>query len=342
MKSQLVVIKLLYENETSNKLKTNQELQIYNIDEYQLNNVINMIIQSANQSIFLNSRISNQTCAFIENFSQFRSKTCDDLLKLYYISYFMQLIESQCTTNGIDYIIFGQCSTHRTAYIGLNTQGVKICILDQRDKFNRGIKCSNFYSRTNLDCKQQLSECITNSNICILGDPCDEYTYLNYCIQSKNQLCLWIQNSCINYSKCEDAKLKTFYECQIVAPFCTSNIQNIYHLLFVLNMKMWKPVYLVGINYGNEMKMQILQNLLIIIFVDQIIMILYLMDINVFKQFKNLSNNLCMDQSIEGSRIQITKTCESIQNTFYMLKSKKLLQSQSNYLIFILKKPQQL
>ncbi|CAD8094691.1 unnamed protein product [Paramecium primaurelia] len=117
-----------------------------------------------------------------------------------------------------------------------------------------GLKRQIQQSRTNLDCKQKLSECITNSNICILGDPCDEYTYLNYCIQSKNQLCLWIQNSCINYSKCKDAKLKTFYESQIVAPFCTSNIQNIYHLLFVLNMKIWKPVYLVGINYGNEMK----------------------------------------------------------------------------------------
>ncbi|CAD8161687.1 unnamed protein product [Paramecium pentaurelia] len=252
-------------NEAPNTLKTDQECQIYHPSCYttgygctsikQCDNLITQAacqekqecswthfcnqqykscdsIKNASYSICFNSKIQNQTCAFTENTSQCRSQTCDDLPNYITSHNLCNQLNPKCTTNGMGCITFGQCSTYRTASICLYAQGVQKCIWDETEKGCRDIRCSDFNGRTDVECEQQMNGCITNGNTCIFGDSCDEYNNQNYCIQSKKGPCLWIQNSCINYSKCEDAKFKTFQECQLVSPFCTSNGLNCIPLTF--------------------------------------------------------------------------------------------------------------
>ncbi|CAD8149880.1 unnamed protein product [Paramecium octaurelia] len=189
-------------------------------------------IKEISQTSCFNSKVTNQICTLTDNSTQCRSQNCEDLPHDISSHSICHQLNPKCTTSGIGCITFGQCSTYRIISICLNAYGERKCIWDYYEKGCRDIKCTDFQGKTEAECEQQLSGCISNGIKCISGDSCDEYDSQDSCIHSKRGPCLWVQNSCINYSRCEDAKLKTFQECQNISKYCTTNGSNCIPITF--------------------------------------------------------------------------------------------------------------
>ncbi|CAD8081428.1 unnamed protein product [Paramecium sonneborni] len=183
-------------------------------------------IQDANYSICFNSKVKNQQCSYNENSNQCRSQNCEDLPHYITSHDLCNQLNQNCTTNGMGCILQGLCSQYTSEPICFYAKGKQKCIWDQNNKVCRDMKCLDFHGRTDAECEQQMSGCLTDGTKCINGQSCNEYSNQNYCILSKTGPCLWVQNKCINFTKCEDAKMTTFQECQLISSQCTTNSFN--------------------------------------------------------------------------------------------------------------------
>ncbi|CAK89346.1 unnamed protein product (macronuclear) [Paramecium tetraurelia] len=174
-----------------------------------------------------NSKVNGKFCAWQESSSTCRAQVCEDQPATIASHAQCQAFSDNCTTTGAGCITITTCPLYKTQSIcvaaSASKDGVQRCGWDATLNKCRARACSDKNGLTDDECNTFLAGCKTNGVGCVAGTSCTEFTNKSFCLISKAGPCLWVNQSCYDYDRCEDAVKKSHPECQAFSPLCTTN-----------------------------------------------------------------------------------------------------------------------
>ncbi|CAK67224.1 unnamed protein product (macronuclear) [Paramecium tetraurelia] len=174
-----------------------------------------------------NSKVNGKFCAWTESNSTCRAQTCEDQPATIASHAQCQSFADNCTTSGAGCLTIATCASYKTQSICIaastTKDGVGRCGWDTATNKCRSRVCGDKNGLTDDECNTFLAGCKTNGSSCVAGASCTEFSNKQFCIKSNYGPCLWVNGSCYDYDRCEDAIKKTHPECQGFSPLCTTN-----------------------------------------------------------------------------------------------------------------------
>ncbi|CAD8211577.1 unnamed protein product [Paramecium octaurelia] len=174
-----------------------------------------------------NSKVNGKFCAWTESNSTCRAQTCEDQPATIASHAQCQSFADTCTTSGAGCLTITTCASYKTQSICIaastTKDGVGRCGWDTATNKCRARVCGDKNGLTDDECNTFLAGCKTNGQSCVTGTSCTEFSNKQFCIKSNYGPCLWVNGSCYDYDRCEDAIKKTHSECQGFSPLCTTN-----------------------------------------------------------------------------------------------------------------------
>ncbi|CAD8162524.1 unnamed protein product [Paramecium pentaurelia] len=180
------------------------------------------------QAICQTTILSNGTkCVYDLSINKCRDIECSDYVDIN-DNNICQKYGSNCTTNGNGCVIMKSCFLYYdklTCQSAYSTDPINRCTWTNNGCRQR--ECKDFKGTNNSSCKSFLQDCITNGQNCIGPNYlCEDLLQKSCLTDYLGNPCLFYNNKCHSYSKCQDMKLTTHDQCQSFSELCTTNEIN--------------------------------------------------------------------------------------------------------------------